>query len=1769
MTVMADETPQQTEQQLDQGTYDVIRNRLASHGQELRRRLDQLNEARKNSFGSIENRLVGTERITTSHNCIPRDLVAVGDKLFVGFNVHFGLKTEIDLADVLGLYRFENHALTELTLDDLRDPTFEKDFKDLYRFYKNTSFGRFFLAGPHLYMKFRVGRDITDFKAFKWLVQQERDHAARLKYLDNRSDHEVRYPPQHEFEWKRAGRDQQRHGKHPHVSIEDILFVEAVGGDLTIKIENNTDSGEGIYAEPVDNPDQTLDDAEVHYAILGPLVLLRIRPYQERDYRHFIYNTKLQTVVRMDALADAGILLPDEHGIIFPTGYCLATGVTQRFPIDHGHMVFERRIPSPNGEDFLYVFYNRHEGVYVLMAYNLIKQTIDTPVICNGYCLFPDGEMIVLKAHEEPQRHHGVQVWQTPFVGPDFVPQVVGDSYLQKIGNRDIVRGMAECSQLLAMLERDEPYASLYVDIVKAAGDVLDGYFWLDHDECFKLAGVLREIKSAAETAVGEFEKITRIRRNTADEVKRVSTAARDLINANATHIYDHINVFVEALAGLRQMRGEAIALRQLRYIEPALVDELEAQVAEQTQTLGRRAVEFLLQPGSMEPYDQTAVELAEKIPGLTRVADARELEQKIDHAAGDLEMLIDIVGNLHIDDAMQRTTIIDGISAIFTKLNAARSTLRNRRQELGRDEGIAEFNSQLKLLNQAVANYLDLCDTPEKADQHLTRMMVQIEELEGRFAEFDEFALQLSEKRQEVYNAFENRKLQLIERRNKRVQALATAADRILAGVKTRVEAMTQTTAINAYFAADLMIDKVRDIVAELGELGDSVKVDDIQGRLKTIRETAIRQLQDRQDLYENGGAGGSVIRFGRHRFSVNTQVVDLTTIVREGEMLLHLSGTRFFEPIDDAELNAARDVWDQEVVSENPDVYRGEYLAYLMFKSLDRDAVVAAVRWDADELLARVQQFMGPRYAEGYTKGVHDVDGAAILRALIELGASIDLLRYGTRARALAAVFWQVYDGVDRKALIASRLQGFGSVRRTFPTAAEQRACIDELRGLVRSFATERGLDASLADDAGEYLFHELIREQRAFVASPEATRLTESFLSHLKLTHALLRFEQSLQDVAADPLSSLAMARDWVAAYLAEQTDLPVDEYGEYLDEAAATLFVGERQPGRLIEASVRRELAGLVGSHPRIAGGKLVLHFNEFTRRLDRFRDTVVPRFEQFTARKKAILDQARHAMRLDEFKAKVLSSFVRNRLIDSVFLPLIGDNMAKQIGATGAGKRTDRSGLLLLISPPGYGKTTLMEYLADRLGMIFMKINGPAVGHAVTSLDPSEAPNAAAREELHKLNLALEMGDNVMLYLDDIQHCNTELLQKFISLCDAQRRIEGVYKGRTRTYDLRGRKFAVVMAGNPYTESGEKFRIPDMLANRADTYNLGDIIGEHGDAFKLSYLENAMTSNPTLNPMAGRSPKDIYGIERIASTGSREGVELEGNYTAEEVSEMVAVVEKLIKVRDIILKVNQQYIRSAGMEDQYRTEPSFLLQGSYRNMNRIAEKVVPVMNDRELETLILSSYEQDSQTLTTGAEANLLKFKEMMGWLTAAESERWNEIKRTFARNNQVRALGGEERTAAVIAQLTGFNQNLGDLRQTIESGIVSLRPTDKDNGHMAEEIRALTEQLKALAERAVQPAPVPPDAPPPAPRAAAEPQEIRVVNKVPATFLYVMKEQFELMKNWLEPLTRLTADQDSQLKIVQESLRKLASQYEQMVARLERSQVDGEAETDE
>jgi hypothetical protein len=329
------------------------------------------------------------------------------------------------------------------------------------------------------------------------------------------------------------------------------------------------------------------------------------------------------------------------------------------------------------------------------------------------------------------------------------------------------------------------------------------------------------------------------------------------------------------------------------------------------------------------------------------------------------------------------------------------------------------------------------------------------------------------------------------------------------------------------------------------------------------------------------------------------------------------------------------------------------------------------------------------------------------------------------------------------------------------------------------------------------------------------------------------------------------------------------------------------------------------------------------------------------------------------------------------------------------------------------------------------------VNGPALGHKVTSLDPAEAPNASAREEIEKLNLAFEMGDNVMIYLDDIQHTHPEFLQKFISLCDGTRRIEGVFRGEAKSYDLRGRKVAVVMAGNPYTEVGGKFQVPDMLANRADTYNLGEILGGHQESFEDSYIENALTSSTTLSRIAARSHADALAMLKVARTGTREGVEFEGGYNVEEVNDAVAVLEKLIEVRKTILRVNQEYVRSAAMEDAYRTEPPFKLQGSYRNMNKITEKIMPLMTGAEVAQIVADHYRGEAQTLSQAAEWNLLKWREITRTESEEDRRRIDEIKRSFKRNLLTGPAGETDPINRLTGHLSAFSDGLEKIGQAV------------------------------------------------------------------------------------------------------------------------------------
>jgi len=1780
--------------QLEKGTYEILRNRLHTHANSLKQRLAQLNTLRSEVFGSIPTELVSTQRITTEHNCVARDIASFGDSLLFGYNVHMGLKSETHLSDVFSIFLRDGDNLTRQPLTAIENKSFEGDFKELYKYYKGTRFSKFHVIGPHLYFVFQIGEDLKNVKSFKWLIEGD-----QLRYIDNRSDHEVKFPVQHEFKWTRTHRDLHRAGAHPHISIDDRVFVETVGGDLTIKIEDNTNDGAGIYSEPVSDADQTLDDAEIFYAILGNLILLRIKPFREDTYRYLVFNEKTSQAMRIDAIRDACVSLPEDHGLIFSNGYYLQTGLYKTFETGLTQLVFEKQLPSSNGEDYLYVFYNRKSGTYLLLSYNMISQTVATPTPCNGYSFFDDGKMLVFRSDANPQKHHALQIWQTPFVKEDLTTngQTAGqtDSILYKIGNRDVVRAMSECNEILSLIDKDDSYSNLYVDLVKKTTDTMDTYFWLNKPETFHLDQTLAEIREVASTAIDEFEKVTRTRRETNSQLALIAKKAERTVAQTYKRRFQSIDDYVTVLASLRTLRGEVVSLQDLKYIDTAAVQKLEEQVKENTDKLSQRSVEFLLKEDSLAPYQSRVREQLATIEQLTKVTQAKTLHEDIDKTGKDLEMLIEIVSNLKINDATQRTRIIDNISSIYSQLNQTRAKLKGATKQLLGTEGKAEFHSQLKLLGQAVVNYLDVCDTPQRCDEYLTKMMVQLEELEGRFAEFDEFIVELAEKRDEIYAAFESKKLQLQEARNRRTIALLNAADRILGGVRSRVGQLKSIDQIHSYFAGDLMVEKIRDIVKELEKLEDSVKVDDIQSRLKTIREDAVRQLKDRQDLFVDGS---NIIQLGKHKFTTNVQNLDLTTVFKDDQLYFHLTGTNYMQPVLESELHRDDETWSQEVISENRKVYRSEYLAKLIYDWISSEDSNLA-HWFAmteAEMNAAIQSFMAPRYQESYIKGVHDHDAAKILRVVLDKHQSLGVLRNPPQVRNLAMLFWlqEEWKLLDKKQ-VGFQLDGIKIVRQLFPSSQRNLALQGRLEQSISHFAEVSQLyNTSYATPAAIFLYDQMTTKGQ-FDFSADADHLLQGFKAYLQQKDGNERFLETVNSINHST-DRLEVVNQWLSAYLSQdstlkkrilshyvatdfiadataqlesvthphdgvaeateasvatqtdsenadqndnsQTDASVNDESELTDgllhwtiqEAALVFLLGDQthsphacQPIQIIDR--------LLGNHRLIENSRYRFDFYDFCDRLLIFQHQTVPKYQTYVAQKKSLLDRKRKELKLEQFQPKVLTSFVRNRLINEIYLPLIGNNLAKQMGAVGDQKRTDLMGLLLLVSPPGYGKTTLMEYLANRLGITFMKINGPAIGHHVTSLDPMEAPNASARQEVEKLNLALEMGDNVMIYLDDIQHCNPEFLQKFISLCDGQRKIEGVFAGETRTYDLRGKKVCVVMAGNPYTESGEKFQIPDMLSNRADTYNLGDVIGGSADAFEMSYLENCLTSNATLSLLQSRSQKDVYAIIEMATSEKGTNVSLEGSYSTGQINEMVDVMRKLIFVRNVLLKVNALYIESAAQADEYRTEPSFKLQGSYRDMNKIAERIVPVMNQKELEELIASHFENQAQTLTSAAEANLLKFKELINRMTAQQQQRWNDIKHAYKRNLVLGAAGqSDDKASQIIAQLSLFSEGLYEIRSALAQGASQLIESANDPQRFAmqdltiQQIGGAVQQLVQFNQALDEIKDVLNRQAEATAQEAAKPTKIHVSNKVPATFMKVITGQFQVLQTWMEPI---------------------------------------------
>jgi hypothetical protein len=1643
---MAEREPVAGESKLEGGSYDVIRRRLLEAAAELGRRCEALNAARSKLFGGRELALLATDRVRTESNCVPRDVVSVAGHLLFGFQVFIGLKSETKPSDALAAYHFQrsgdtldlSSAAFEGPLAFLADPNFTREFSDAFRYYKDARILQLCRSDTRLLIVVQIGASVRDVKVFRFAI----DAQGRVAFMDARGEEDAAPPRTHAFAWTVTTREDQVSGPHPHLNILNEVFVETVGGDLTIKIENNTQDGYGVYREPVDDPNQTLDDAEIAYAKVGSLILLKVKPFREEHTRYLVYNTRTAHVLREDSIGQSCLELPENHGIIFPAGYYLESGEHKVFEGPASDLRIERVLPSPNGEDVLFVFYRQEPGEYQLLPYNLIKKEIQSPIRCHGYSLFHDGTMLIFRATpgQEATRVHPVQVWRTPFTTAEFsASAVTGGSYLAKVGNADLVAGISEALTVQKLAQLEAPTRRSFEDVVSFSQRLLDAYHWLGHAEAFDLAQGVRETQAAAALIIDEFEKLRAAERAAREAVRAAEETQKSLLDRLLPSDLRTVDAFLDALSALKKQRGALVSLKEVRSVEPARVDELAAVIAKRFDEVSAAAVSFFLSSEAFKPLLDQLDALVVKVESTKTAVALSAFRAELDRVQEGLTLLAETVNGLKVADPTARTRILDGTSSAIAKQNRARAIFDGRYQELSASEGRAEFAVQFKLLGQNVVSALALAKTPESCDEQLGKLLLQLEELEGRFGEFAEFAPEIAEKREDVLSALGARRQAIVEERQRRAQHFALAAERILSGIVRRAQNFKQLNELNTFFVSDPTLAKLEDLRVQLLELGDSVRAEELASKLLSARQTAVRALRDKTEL--SGGEDDS-IRFGEHRFLVNRQALELTIVAREGGLFSHLTGTDFYEPQSDEGLLGAREFWDQVLVSENAEVYRGEFLAVSLLldaeagrAGLTRSELESALR--EERLIELVRGYAAARLDEGYEPGVHDADGALILSNVLSLQKSAGLLRYSPEARALGWLYWQSLPE-DQRDLLSRRAQSIGRLRASFNDAGAALSLAREFTAPILSYATGVGLGpAPPAAFAARYLIEELSVAEPRFTVSARAEEIQTEFQKHLGELAARRGFEEDLSLLEAHAPERLGIALAYVDAFLKRHGN---PSWLRYRLEVAARFVALTNQTLRVSPVTAETVLSGLLGSHPRLKNRELSLVLDELLERVSAFIEERAPRYRAYKKLRAEIAARERARLGLDEFAPRVLTSFVRNRLIDEVYLPLVGANLAKQLGAAGSSKRTDLMGLLLLVSPPGYGKTTLMEYVASRLGLVFVKVNGPALGSAVVSLDPSEAPNATARQEVEKINLALEMGNNVMLYLDDIQHTNPELLQKFISLCDAQRRIEGVWNGRTRTYDLRGKKLCVVMAGNPYTEAGARFQIPDMLANRADTYNLGDILQGKRQAFALSYLENALTSHPALAPLAGREPADVYKLLAMAQGEQVPLSELSHGYAAAEVEEFVALFKRLFQVQRTLLQVNQEYIASASQDDRYRSEPPFKLQGSYRNMNKLVEKVAAAMNDAELERLIDDHYLGEAQTLTQSAEQNLLKLAEMRGRQSPEQAARWAEIKAAFLREQR---MGGKDDDPAgrVTGSLALLDDQLKGIREALNQAL--------------------------------------------------------------------------------------------------------------------------------
>ena len=220
---------------------------------------------------------------------------------------------------------------------------------------------------------------------------------------------------------------------------------------------------------------------------------------------------------------------------------------------------------------------------------------------------------------------------------------------------------------------------------------------------------------------------------------------------------------------------------------------------------------------------------------------------------------------------------------------------------------------------------------------------------------------------------------------------------------------------------------------------------------------------------------------------------------------MVLHISGSEYFETLSPDLFADTEYLWQQELISECDNVYRGEYLAATILFEAEITGNVAlnslkeAVK--SNQLVDIVRKAAEPRYQEGYDKGVHDADATLILTKLLSLRESIGLLAYPAAERRLALFFFSLRLESNERQDLINRSHNLHLMEETFGGNELRQQLINEVAAILDEYIDNQPWLVCDTVLSATYLLQELALAEQKFVVKEESMELARQLKTQLK--------------------------------------------------------------------------------------------------------------------------------------------------------------------------------------------------------------------------------------------------------------------------------------------------------------------------------------------------------------------------------------------------------------------------------------------------------------------------------------------------------------------------------------------------------------------------------------------------------------------------------------------------------------------------------------------